>query len=600
MACIYTTDMYLNIGTDICASISASRSSGSTNVHFDVTFSEDQQRGQTYYSWNTNAIKAAVDGYTGWITVKAAGNAASGSASTSFDINVGNYNSGSRTFDIIFAVFNNAESGTVGGIPRFQVSASWGASATQPSTPSVSIAERYTDGAKFNVSISSYGSPGSASGRYIEAAILNQNTYGATYKFQTAQDTASSAITVRDGSYRGGTLSIKSNTKYYYGGYASNTVLNKSTVTGQFITLAVAPVASNFDQSGGTATFDITEVSDGAAQTIQLQYRYKKHSDPDSSYSSWANAGSAGNHQTESVTLSGLPAATAYDVQVRAQGADSSNSSVNTYVNAFTTDDVTISIASISNTYIELGGVSKCRTTINYIISAAGVGDDATFDIVTYCTYNGATYNTYQDLNGTTATGSFVISDFPLNTEVELNLKAKLHGTSNYGTLTTQTITTPNFTPGAPTVTYLKWGNYGRYSVRVKATAATPGEDETFYQMRYRLDWYDASTNTWQIPGWSYVTTQTLDVLLSAVKEAESVPKYRLNVWQVSKVGTDQVQRESSYTTVVFQNRPRIYGVMISPDGTKQDVVGVRTKSTDGTLNHGCGTKYAEHAVVIK
>lgn len=141
-----------------------------------------------------------------------------------------------------------------------------------PTGLSVSIAEKYPTGAKFNVSVSSYGNPSSASGRYIEAAILNQNSYGATYKYQIASNTSSSSITVTDSSYRGGTLTIQPNKEYYYGGYANNTQLFTSSVVGQFVTLAEAPIL-NVAMIGETeATFVYSTSADGGKYAKILEY----------------------------------------------------------------------------------------------------------------------------------------------------------------------------------------------------------------------------------------------------------------------------------------------------------------------------------------
>ena len=105
----------------------------------------------------------------------------------------------------------------------------------QPGQPTVTIKEIYDNGAKFGVS-GNYGIPSSASGRYIEAAILNQNTYGSTYRYNIASNTSSADITVTNTSYAGGGLNILGNKQYYYGGYINNTQGSNSKVTGQFIT----------------------------------------------------------------------------------------------------------------------------------------------------------------------------------------------------------------------------------------------------------------------------------------------------------------------------------------------------------------------------
>lgn len=144
------------------------------------------------------------------------------------------------------------------------------ASATAPATPTVTLKETYTNGAKFGVSVSSYGVPSSTSGRYIEAAILGSSTYGAPYRYATASDTASSDITVTSSS--SGALTINPNTQYGYGGYASNTVLSTSTVTGTFVTLAAAPTITSEGLTPTRVNLRWSVPADGGKYDRQIQY----------------------------------------------------------------------------------------------------------------------------------------------------------------------------------------------------------------------------------------------------------------------------------------------------------------------------------------
>ena len=54
---------------------------------------------------------------------------------------------------------------------------------TAPTGLSVSLNSKTYNSATLKVSISSYGVPSSTDGRYIEAAILNQNSYGSSYRY---------------------------------------------------------------------------------------------------------------------------------------------------------------------------------------------------------------------------------------------------------------------------------------------------------------------------------------------------------------------------------------------------------------------------------
>lgn len=172
---------------------------------------------------------------------------------------------------------------------------------TAPSGLSVSIAEVYPTGAKFNVAVSSYGSPSSASGRYIEAAILNQNTYGATYKYATAQNTSSSAITVNN-NVSGGTLTVQPNTQYYYGAYADNTQLHTSVVQGQFVTLAPTPTVSVGTISGNSATINYSTAADGGYYNKTIEYSL----DGGTTWQTGATV-TGGSAQSGTFTISNLP-----------------------------------------------------------------------------------------------------------------------------------------------------------------------------------------------------------------------------------------------------------------------------------------------------
>lgn len=144
--------------------------------------------------------------------------------------------------------------------------------ATSPPTGlTVSLSEVYTNGAKFNVSISSYGIPNNASGRYIEAAILAQSTYGATYKYNIASNVSSSAITVTNASTRG-TLTIRPNTQYYYGAYADNTKAHISIVRGRFVTKAEAPTILFVAPTSASAQFSYSVPADGGHYDRIVQY----------------------------------------------------------------------------------------------------------------------------------------------------------------------------------------------------------------------------------------------------------------------------------------------------------------------------------------
>lgn len=149
-----------------------------------------------------------------------------------------------------------------------------------PSTPTVSLDSYGKDWVKVKVSISSYGTPSSMSNRYIEGAVLGQNSYGGTYRWATAQASTSNVFTISNSSTTSSTpLTIAPNTKYWYGGYATNRVANAvSKVQGEVVTLppdittltAGEPVLSG---NKFTVILSYTNGTGGSAYTESLKYK---------------------------------------------------------------------------------------------------------------------------------------------------------------------------------------------------------------------------------------------------------------------------------------------------------------------------------------
>lgn len=167
---------------------------------------------------------------------------------------------------------------------------------TPPSGLSATLNSKTYNSATIKVSLSSYGVPSSTDGRYIEAAILNQNSYGASYRYAVAKNTTSSTITVNNSSSANpSSFNIEANHKYWYGAFASNTKANTSTVTGSFYTpcppLATLTFASQTYSTYNTvnATINYTRQTDAGAETRTGYYRYS--TDGGSTYSSWISFG---------------------------------------------------------------------------------------------------------------------------------------------------------------------------------------------------------------------------------------------------------------------------------------------------------------------
>lgn len=144
-----------------------------------------------------------------------------------------------------------------------------------PATPSITVTSLTDTSGTFAVAVSDYGDPAAASGRYIEAAILAQNSYGGTYRYSKAMNTNSSSITVSNAVYDGGALTIVPNTRYYYGAYANNTGLSSSTVAGQILTLpAYITSVTVADDGQNNMTISVLHANEGSDDTAFTEYSY--------------------------------------------------------------------------------------------------------------------------------------------------------------------------------------------------------------------------------------------------------------------------------------------------------------------------------------
>lgn len=159
---------------------------------------------------------------------------------------------------------------TLGGIPQ---------GAVAPSGLGVSISSVQDTGATMRVTLSSYGTPSSEANRYIEAAIMGQSTYGGKYRYDTATAKTNATITVNNSSKTNSSnpLTIVPNTQYWYGAYATNTVMSTSTVKGTFITLPayISDVVVN-DVGNGEVVISVLHASEGTADTVYTEYSYNQ------------------------------------------------------------------------------------------------------------------------------------------------------------------------------------------------------------------------------------------------------------------------------------------------------------------------------------
>lgn len=152
-------------------------------------------------------------------------------------------------------------------------------SGTAPSGLDVTVGTIKDTEVTFNVTLSSYGTPAAADGRYIKAALLDTSTYGDPYRFQSASNTSSAAITVDDAtaSVSANRLNIIGNRQYYYGALAFNTQLSTHIVKGTLITAPayITDVTVN-DVGGGEVVISVLHDREGTADTVYTEYSYNQ------------------------------------------------------------------------------------------------------------------------------------------------------------------------------------------------------------------------------------------------------------------------------------------------------------------------------------
>lgn len=163
---------------------------------------------------------------------------------------------------------------------------------TNPDKPTVSLTSRTPTSVTANVKIGSYGTPSSATGRYIELGVLGSTntTYGAPYKHASASNTLSSSITVNNSSTGG--LTLAGGMPFKIGGYANNTQATNSIIYDAIYYLP--PEQPSTVTVSGTwnhvnARYNITASVTGsssnyASAKVDTQIRYKINND---AYTDW-------------------------------------------------------------------------------------------------------------------------------------------------------------------------------------------------------------------------------------------------------------------------------------------------------------------------
>ena len=242
--------------------------SGSGSNYTDVAWTFTGKTASSSQSIHVYSASVTVNGttYSSW-----SGNMYNGTVMLSNTTRI--YHTGEFTFSASAGIEQFARGSWYDG------SGSWTlpARGTAPSGLDVSITSIQDTGATMAVTLSSYGTPSSEANRYIEAAIMGQSTYGGQYRFATQKAVTSASITVNNSSYTNSSnpLTIVPNTQYWYGAYASNTVMSTYMVKGTFITLPAYIISvTATDVGSGEMNIIVNHASEGSADTAYTEYSY--------------------------------------------------------------------------------------------------------------------------------------------------------------------------------------------------------------------------------------------------------------------------------------------------------------------------------------
>lgn len=166
-------------------------------------------------------------------------------------------------------------SGGAGNLASGDATFTLDAIAVAPSGLSATLVSVGQDYANISGSLSSYGSPLSAS-RYMEVAVLGSSTYGAPYRYvpsaTTATSMSSTKVSNSSSTYAQSPLTITPNTKYYYGAWATNGTVHNNVVAGSFITLPSSFTMVNTTNEGNVVTVAWRRANEGNAATVTKEY----------------------------------------------------------------------------------------------------------------------------------------------------------------------------------------------------------------------------------------------------------------------------------------------------------------------------------------
>ena len=145
---------------------------------------------------------------------------------------------------------------------------------SDPKDLDVSVSSKTDTSVTLVVSVTDYGYPPSATGRYLQAAILGTSTYGEPYRYANLSNVASGSTTISNSSSTGSSpLTLAGNTEYYYGALANNTHNEVSIVKGTVVTRpAYITSVTATDNGHGSMSFTINHAAEGSKYTVTDKY----------------------------------------------------------------------------------------------------------------------------------------------------------------------------------------------------------------------------------------------------------------------------------------------------------------------------------------
>lgn len=255
----------------------SSISRGTSSVTISGTIRLTSKGTSGYKGYYNYGVQADPSGTGGWVTLlgnnEYLSNGSSKDVSFNTTIDVSS-SATSVTLGVRYcAWYNSAHTSTYWDVTKnWTVSFDPGTQA--PSGLSAQFVSCTDTTVTLDVDVGNYGTPASASGRYVEGAILGSSSYGAPYRYAQASNTSSARLTITNSN--SGSLTITPNTEYHYGVYANNTSASSNVVASDtFVTLpAYITNVNAVHTGGGVVNIAVAHAAEGSALTVYTEYSW--------------------------------------------------------------------------------------------------------------------------------------------------------------------------------------------------------------------------------------------------------------------------------------------------------------------------------------